>query len=276
MYQLSPSTQKTLRLPFKSKRIASCLLILIIIVFAVAEIVQASKVDLDAFVLDPGHSPASPGATSCTGKSEYLYNENLAEAVVSLLKKRGINVKTTRRKNENIPLLKRAGAAKGKKLILSLHHDSVQPQFIVRDVKKRPRTSKAHGYSIFISKKNKYYSQSLSYATSLGTALLKKGLTPTFHHAEKIPGENRQLLDSRRGIYLYDDLVVLKNSDAPAILLEAAVIVNPKDEVKASSKKFLDKIAEAIEEMIISKEAISQRTTKRVCRDNRKRHVVTD
>jgi N-acetylmuramoyl-L-alanine amidase len=254
IHQVVPPSPKALQLLFAIRQIASCVA-LIICLFARAGVAQSSEIGSEAYILDPGHSPASPGATSCSGISEYLYNENLAETVASLLRKRRLNVTTTRKNNENIPLLNRAAAAKEKRLFLSIHHDSVQPQFIVRDARKRPCSSKAHGYSIFISRKNKHYTQSLSYATSLGTALLTKGLTPTLHHAEKIPGENRELLDSRLGIYLFDDLVVLKNSDAPAVLFEAAVIVHPKDEVRASSKTYRMKIAEAILEMVESNRA---------------------
>lgn len=75
-------------------------------------------------------------------------------------------------------------------------------------------------------------------------------MKPTLHHAEKIAGENRELLDPINGIYVFDDLVVLKNSDAPAVLLEAAVIVNPDDEKKASSSQYQNKIAEAALDMV--------------------------
>jgi N-acetylmuramoyl-L-alanine amidase len=57
------------------------------------------------------------------------------------------------------------------------------------------------------------------------------------------------LIDPEKGIYLFDDLVVLKNADAPAVLLEAAVIVHPKDEKKASSTQYRNIISEAVMDM---------------------------
>jgi N-acetylmuramoyl-L-alanine amidase len=200
-------------------------------------------------VIDPGHSPKLPGATSCTGKPEHLYNDSLAQYVLTYLLKQETPVSLTRKANEELSLNNRASAAANKKLILSIHHDSVQPLFITWK-NHRPTSTKAEGYSIFVSSKNRYYEQSLKYAHRLGAALRSRGLTPSKHHGEKIAGENRQLLDSEQGIYLFDDLVVLKKTDAPSILFEAAVIVNPQDEARATSEQYKLQIAEAILEMI--------------------------
>ena len=77
-----------------------------------------------------------------------------------------------------------------------------------------------------------------------------RGLRPSLHHAEKIAGENRQLLDPDLGIYRYDDLVVLRKADAPAILLEAAVLVHPQDEARAASAAYQRQIADAVAGMM--------------------------
>jgi N-acetylmuramoyl-L-alanine amidase len=164
-------------------------------------------------IIDPGHSPKAPGATSCTGKPEYLYNAALAEAVAAHLSAHHIPVAVTRQAQEELSLSDRARSASEKCLFLSIHHDSVQPQFITWE-NSRPISTKAEGYSIFISRKNRYYAQSLNYARKLGAALRSKGLRPSLHHAEKIAGENRQLLDPELGIYRYDDLVVLRKAEA--------------------------------------------------------------
>ena len=60
-------------------------------------------------------------------------------------------------------------------------------------------------------------------------------MTFTTHHAENINGERRQIVDSERGVYRYDQLMVLKNTGAPAVLLEAGVIVNRDEEAVLSS-----------------------------------------
>lgn len=211
---------------------------------------QATGAHSGGFVIDPGHSPKSPGAISCTGKPEYLYNDSLAKYVSDYLLNQHITVTLTRKTGEELSLKNRTLSSVGKKFFISIHHDSVQPQFITWK-NHRPTSSKANGYSIFISSKNRYYDESLKYAQRLGAALRSRGYKPSKHHSENIAGENRQLLDAEHGIYLFDDLIVLKNPEAPAILFEAGVIVNPVDEARTTSETFKRDIAEAVEEMFV-------------------------
>ena len=67
-------------------------------------------------------------------------------------------------------------------------------------------------------------------AELLGETLVARGLTPSLHHAEKISGENRLLLDARLGLYRSDNLEVLKDAPMPAVLLESGIIVNRAEE----------------------------------------------
>lgn len=212
-------------------------------------IAHAAGANPGGIVIDPGHSPKSPGATSCSGKSEYLYNAALAELIVAHLSTRHISAVLTPPADQELPLADRAKLAKGKNIFLSIHHDSVQPQFITWK-KQRACSDKAEGYSIFISSKNRHYGQSLKFAQRLGAALRSRGLKPSQHHGEKITGENKKLIDPENGIYLFDDLIVLKKADAPAVLLEASVIVNPLDEVKSNSQAYKLLIADAIANML--------------------------
>jgi len=202
-------------------------------------------------LIDPGHSPKSPGATSCNGKSEYIFNDILAKAIVTYLTDKNIQVTLSRKANEEVSLINRALAANGRNLLLSIHHDSVQPSYISHQSGKRGRCSqRAKGFSIFVSRKNQYYEQSLLYATKLGAALLKRGAVPSMHHAEPIPGENRLLVVPDMGIYVFDDLAVLKNAKVSALLLEAGVIVNPDDELLVSTNNYHLIIAESVYEML--------------------------
>lgn len=215
----------------------------------VLNLLQATGVNSGGFVIDPGHSPKSPGATSCTGKSEYLYNFELTASVIAHLSSRKIPAALTRQVDQELSLTNRAKLAKEATLLLSIHHDSVQSQFITWK-NGHPSSDRAEGFSIFVSSQNTYYKQSLRYAQCLGTALHARGLQPSLHHAEKIAGENRKLLDSQNGIYLFDDLVILKKTEAPAILFEAAVLVHPRDEARAASELYQSQIAGAITEML--------------------------
>jgi len=204
-------------------------------------------------LIDPGHSPKLPGAIGCSGNPEYRYNAILATKIATHLQKLGFKVSMTKSLESEISLSDRTLKSKGKDLFLSIHHDSVQPQFIIHKSDGGFCSTKAKGFSIFISRTNRYFRESLNYAHKLGAALVKKGLCPTHHHAEKILGENRHLHDPTLGIYFFDNLAVLKNAESPAILLEAAVIVNPVDETRAASDEYQSVIVESVEEMLVSR-----------------------
>jgi N-acetylmuramoyl-L-alanine amidase len=60
--------------------------------------------------------------------------------------------------------------------------------------------------------------------------MLAQGLTPSPHHAEAIPGENRPFLDPWVGLYQFDNLAVLRTATMPAALLESAIILNRAEE----------------------------------------------
>jgi N-acetylmuramoyl-L-alanine amidase len=66
------------------------------------------------------------------------------------------------------------------------------------------------------------------------------------HHNEPIPGENRPIFDARAGVFFYDLLVVLRQTTAPAVLLESAVITDPEDELKAEDPAYRTRITDAI------------------------------
>ena len=45
----------------------------------------------------------------------------------------------------------------------------------------------------------------------------------------------RELLDAKAGVYRFDQLLVLRKTDAPAVLLEAGSIVNRDEELELGS-----------------------------------------
>lgn len=218
--------------------------------FMSVQVGQAARV-----TLDPGHSPTSPGAIGCSATPEYRYNRKLADTVQETLQKADVEVLLTTDKHHAPSLAQRAALAQGSDLLISLHHDSVQPQFVTRSKHGGVCSHKARGFSLFVSTRNPDYLRSLDYATRLAKALKAKGLTPTLHHAEPIPGEGRVLLSRELGIYQYDGLRVLQTKAAPALLLEAAVIVHPDDEEQAATQRFRTLVAEALLETITHKAA---------------------
>jgi N-acetylmuramoyl-L-alanine amidase len=136
--------------------------------------------------------------------------------------------------------------------MLSLHHDSVQDKYLKTgelDGQIRTFTEGFRGYSIFISRDNAYLDDSKAFARMLGNELLAQGLKPTFHHHEQ---ENRPIFDPQTGVFFFDALVVLKQTTAPAVLLESAVITNPEDEQKADDPAYRKRITDAITAALIN------------------------
>ena len=202
-------------------------------------------------VLDIGHTPKQSGATSSNCQQEYTYNKELVLYILEKLKdKYNIEISLSSKKDdEELTFKDRYDSSVNKDLFISIHHDSVQKQFI-NYINKCPTTNYAEGFSIFVSKKNIRYEKSLEYAKIFAEELISRGLVPTLHHAEKIKGENRELIDKKLGIYLFDDLKVLKNANSPAFLFEAGVIVNPNEKKKVRTKVFKDSITEAIMKLL--------------------------
>jgi N-acetylmuramoyl-L-alanine amidase len=199
--------------------------------------------------LDVGHSQSKPGATSARGVPEFTFNRSLALALRDELQARGFTILMIGEEGDVRDLLSRPAAAKGADLLLSVHHDSVQPRYLKdwRCGGKRCRMSdRFSGFSLFVSRSNPYLTTSLRCASSIGAALRDVGLKPSAHHAEKIPGENRPFADETNGVYYFDDLVVLKTATLPAILLEAGIIVNPADELMLGEPATRQKIAAAV------------------------------
>ena len=201
--------------------------------------------------VDVGHSTAEPGAISARGKPEFAFNAALAHAVAAALARAGARPRLINDDGakislgERVELINRAQPT----LVLSLHHDSVQPHYLDtwtvagRSLDYSDRFS---GFSIFVSSRNRAADDSRRFATALGEALLAAGLTPSLHHAEPIPGEGRPLLDARLGLYAYDGLAVLKGAEAPAALLEAGIIKNREDEQMLDSPPFRRRMADAV------------------------------
>jgi N-acetylmuramoyl-L-alanine amidase len=193
--------------------------------------------------LDVGHTPKNFGTQSSNCGKEYDYNLILAKHILAMPKSKALNISS---QDGNITFEQRYLLSQNKNLFLSLHHDSMQEQFIKRDSNGCPSSKYASGFSLFVSTKNPQYLKSLEYAKKIGSYLVSKGLKPALHHAEKINGENRNLIDQKYGIYQFDDLKVLKNAKSPAVLLEAGVIVNPSDEKIVKTKAFKNIIGNAV------------------------------
>jgi N-acetylmuramoyl-L-alanine amidase len=204
-------------------------------------------------MVDIGHTIQASGAMSARGVTEHTFNSNLAKKIAESLRDAGYR---------NTDLLTATGTGKlqleqrtaranalGVNLLLSIHHDDVQPIYYStwkHNGRSYHYSDKFSGYSLFVSYENRYATASLTFAKLLGSELLARGMHFSLHHSEKIRGEDREVLDPERGIYRYDHLFVLKNTVAPAVLLEAGVIVNRGEEVILASAERQNAISAAV------------------------------
>ncbi|GAB7537057.1 N-acetylmuramoyl-L-alanine amidase [Burkholderia sp. 3C] len=201
----------------------------------------ASPAAAPTIVVDTGHTPLHPGATGASGRVEYRYNLDLSAAVAADLAAQGDRVFRTSADGREIALAARATQHPDANLFISIHHDSIQQQYLDAG-----RQRNFHGYAIFVSERNPHYAQSLRCAKAVGERMLAAGETPSLYHAEPIHGENRPLLDRRLGIHRFDDLMVLHTAPMPALLIEAGVIVNPDEERRLAQPETIRRIGGAI------------------------------
>ena len=209
--------------------------------------------------LDIGHQPTAPGAMAADGRMEYEFNRRMVKLIAADLQQDDrIRVVIVNLEAKRISLSGRAAAASaaGAQLLLSIHHDSVNDRYLEAEREADGRVlhycDRFRGYSVFYSEKNRDPSQSLDFAQALGRAMRGQGIMPTFHHAEPIKGENRELVNRDLGVYRFDDLIVLKSAAVPAALLECGVIVNRSEEVELLTKERQQKVVAAIHEAVIA------------------------
>lgn len=176
-------------------------------------------------VIDVGHSRSAPGSTSASGVGEFEYNRRFSLSLADALRRRGATVLVPNAKGDVSSLAARPAAADRSKaaLFLSVHHDAIQTQML-------PRREEYRGFSTWTSGSHPAAAASARCADAIGRILVEGGMRPALFHAERIPGEGRDLRNPSTGRYRRDDLAVLRLSRTPAVLLEVGVIVNPIEE----------------------------------------------
>jgi N-acetylmuramoyl-L-alanine amidase len=201
--------------------------------------------------IDIGHDRLASGATSARGRTEWSFNFDLATRLYDTMRSNGLNAYLINPSAAQIKLSDRPRIAEnaGATLFIAIHHDSVQPQYMSQwewDGHTRLYSDRFNGFGLFVSAKNPAFDESVKVADDIADGLLARGLRPSLHHAEPIKGENRPLLDAGRGIYQFDDLVVLKTANIPAVLIEAGIIVNREQELEVSTPGFQQKVVDAV------------------------------
>ena len=205
-------------------------------------------------VVDVGHTAASPGAVSARGVNEYDFNKRLATRVAYKLRDMGFGrtillVTDGPSRRGLASRVARANESRAD-LFLSIHHDSVpdrMEQTWEFEGKKQHYNDQYPGHSIFVSLDNPNYQSSLLFATIVGKELKARGMHYTPHYTDAIMGSRRRLLvDPEAGVYRYDQLIVLRQTHVPAVLLEAGSIINRNEELLLAGSERQAVIAAAV------------------------------
>lgn len=179
------------------------------------------SLNAQTIAVDVGHNLKASGTVSAYGETEFSYNKALSEFVGSALKNSGYTVAVQGFEGDLFDLQKRAMLAGRSDFLISLHHDAIQSQDL-----RNGYNDEVRGFGVFVSTKNPEYQKSLKCATNIADYLMKAGFTPNYYHNRDIEGERKELLVPRMPVYRYDNLVVLKASKVPSVLIEAGVLTN--------------------------------------------------
>jgi N-acetylmuramoyl-L-alanine amidase len=208
---------------------------------AAANKLEGPACDRAAFrvIVDVGHTAEAPGAKSARGLYEFDFNLALAKLIDQQLTSAGFDKtallitegKARKGLTERAERANRSSAD----LFLSIHHDSVPDRFLEKweyEGEQRSFSDRFNGHSLFISDSNGDYGGSLTFGKLLGRQLKAQGLQYTHHYTEKFMGyRQRILVDPEAGVYRYDQLIVLRKTHMPAVLLEAGSIINRDEEL---------------------------------------------
>jgi len=205
-------------------------------------------------VVDVGHTRKSDGALSARNVPEYEFNLKLATRLVEKLKSDGFTgarLMVTEGKARP-SLFQRVAAANrmNADLFLSIHHDSVPDKFLEDwefEGKKSKFSDHFGGWAVFVSHDNAHYDASLAFAKLIGAGLKEQNLKFADQYTLPVMGRyRRDLVDSKTGVYRYDNLIVLEKTAMPAVLLEAGSISNRDEELQMGSAERQDVIIGAV------------------------------
>jgi N-acetylmuramoyl-L-alanine amidase len=217
---------------------------------------DAPKCDRAQFrvVLDVGHTPEVPGATSARNAPEYDFNHRLAKEIEHGLIEDGFTktVLLVTHGPAMLSLFKRVSAANAlaPNLFLSIHHDSVPDAYLQKwDYQGKPShfSDAFGGHSLFVSYENRNLNASILFGRMLGKQLKDRDMQYAHQYAQKFVGRyHHELVDADVGLYRYDALEVLRSTQMPAVLLEAGSIINRDEEVRLNSPEHRAEISDAV------------------------------
>jgi N-acetylmuramoyl-L-alanine amidase len=205
-------------------------------------------------VLDVGHTATSEGANSARNVAEFAFNLRLARQIDEKLKAEGYrDTRLLVTEGKARPsLVRRVDAANDlhANLFLSIHHDSVPDKLLENwefEGKKSHFSDRFSGYSVWVSRDNPEFKTSLSFAEMVAREMKAQGLQYAHQYTLSIMGKYQHpLLNKETGVYSYDQLVVLRKTRMPAVLLEAGSIINRDEELKMDSAERRDVVSGAV------------------------------
>ena len=145
---------------------------------------RTSKPSSCLVAIDIGHSEAAQGAISSRGIGEFFFNRDIAQFLLEKIRSDGIAQAFIIEDGKRaMPLKERTDVAllHYADFLISIHHDSVQPSYLsvwtYEGVEHR-YSDRFHGFSLFVSKKNPRPAESVEFAQSIGSSLLKAAFSP--------------------------------------------------------------------------------------------------
>ena len=207
--------------------------------------------------IDIGHSISDPGCISSRGVTEYEFNKRMGYELYNILNNIGIYTFVVNPSGANIPLWKRSKLAEdnGADILLSIHHDNVREEhkksweYNGKDCK---YCDTHQGYGLYISSKNSRYTESKILAAMIGQSMRNNNMRPNSINSKSNGDTLRRLLDREIAMYNYKDLIVLKSSDIPSVLIENGVLSHRKEEQNLNDESYRLNIIKSIAQGILA------------------------
>lgn len=207
-------------------------------------LVAAPLVAAPLVAVDVGHGLIDGGAISARGRNEFEFNRQFATVLDRALEQRQIAVRRINFAGDIGSLQERPQQAVGSDFFLSVHHDSISPDWLYFwdwDGSEASYTEVKRGFGLFVSAQNPDLATSLRCASTIGAVLRRNGFTPSSWHARK-----HLAADGQNGVWYYDNLLVLYRTTLPAVLFEAGVIKHREEELELLDPQRQARMADAV------------------------------
>lgn len=172
-------------------------------------------------VIDAGHGGGDPGTVGFNGSYEKDINLEISKKIIKKLENKGYNVISTRNNDEYISNTDRARLANKSEgeMFISIHCNSIENNTYVKGVQVLYYTNKQN---VIEDLNNSEMAQLMIDSIVSGTDAMDKGII------------------ERR------DLIVLSQTNIPAMIIETGFLSNPEEEKLLGTDKYQNKLADSI------------------------------